>query len=416
MSSLNTNLCVSPVEEGKRCKERNIGESFFCKVHADLYHNDYLRYKKLEESIKFVTKKKPLNKMSVKELLMCYSRLYKAYDLRNEYREKAFIKEAWDEGHDFYIKILWSWIYRYYNELVQRFKQEKEKEEELSEDESESESEDDEEMCQKLPVKIERRLKNLERKMKRIEKNEQTWKTEIPQAIAENRKQIEKYINYFDNIFKSALNIGVEGTYFYESIYMYLKIADLNSQISFKSIAYTKVELDYLFYNIDGIKSVVQYNGNKKDMNMDLLHITMPHEVTELSFDMIKRTLPLNNEAFALILSYLSAIIAFTPKLTVRLMKFTCTHFLYVFINDDMVTAKAEMMMSSVDINKSKNFPEDLKEEYQKMKEADGKSPGVIEFIHLEKLNICKCNECISIKNFWKEKQYMLPEYLLKYL
>lgn len=185
-----TNTCVSPTSEG-RCKLTPT-TGLFCKIHSKIYQPRYLQYKKLEKRIIHLIKDEPADKsvdeLSIDELLKRYSLLVSDYDLRNSFRNDAFVKEAWDKGHDIWMSIILDKIYLYYSMLEKEFKkvipidkEEKEKEEE--------ENDNDNDPIVKKPNW--EKFKKIIKTQERIKANEEAWNVIIPELIEENKQEKE---------------------------------------------------------------------------------------------------------------------------------------------------------------------------------------------------------------------------------
>ena len=195
--------CVSPIvdlqKNGRfRCPKTTIGKSQFCKEHADLYRSDYLRYKKLELRL---VKMQISVKSNIRDILKAYSFTLKAYTRRAKFRFKAFIKEAWDSGHDLRISMLWDRLDYYRDLLSDKFQMASIfevvtdstniKEEDVTLEWSDVASEWTKTPDEKLITKKLRKIH------KTIEETEKEFETLVPKAILEKREQYEKNLEYY---------------------------------------------------------------------------------------------------------------------------------------------------------------------------------------------------------------------------
>lgn len=196
--------CVSPVEDGSRCQRESIGNSLFCKEH--IYHKrDYIKYKKLETNLSFLMKKwPPKKKIAVKRLLRVYNTLQGCYTLRVEYRKKAFVKEAWDRGHDLRISILWGYMEDYLSVLEEKFKEENDRVDIFEPFENTSSNVD-----LILSTQTKNKTKKIRKIRKRIVSIEEQFNTEIPKAIQlrkEQQNKIELVLNKYEALLIEILS------------------------------------------------------------------------------------------------------------------------------------------------------------------------------------------------------------------
>lgn len=104
------NYCISYGNGKDRCKEQTVGTSAFCKQHFTLFHNKYQQYKKLDIKSSNLYNNLRSDNDDIEKCLNIYSALYKAYEARKIFREKAVHPSAYDDGHDMRIKIIWQRI------------------------------------------------------------------------------------------------------------------------------------------------------------------------------------------------------------------------------------------------------------------------------------------------------------------
>lgn len=196
--------CVSPIVDLRknarfRCPKTTIGKSQFCKEHADLYRSDYLRYKKLELRL---IKMQISVKSNIRDILRAYSFTLEAYTRRAKFRSKAFIKEAWDSGHDLRISMLWNRLDYYRDLLSDKFQIESK-----FEVVTDSPNIKEEDVTSKTPAFLEWTdeetpdenliTKKLRKIHKTIEETEKEFETLVPKAILEKREQYERNSEYY---------------------------------------------------------------------------------------------------------------------------------------------------------------------------------------------------------------------------
>jgi len=118
-------ICVSPNfnDNKMRCTYNRIGESMFCELHSRLFKTDYLKYKNLETySIQYLNKYPLSYSTNIRNLLKIYHLIDKSYKLRIQFREKAFMPETWDVGHDLQINYLYNQLIHCENIIEEKFK------------------------------------------------------------------------------------------------------------------------------------------------------------------------------------------------------------------------------------------------------------------------------------------------------
>lgn len=203
--------CVSPSFEDDtiRCPMDAIGSSLFCKHHSALFAPQYRKYKKIESMIP----KEIDSSWTYEKLWKVYGDIEKSHNLRIEYRNKAFMQESWDNGHNLQIRRLSDLLEKCTNILLSRQICENEESDSSSDSESESSSEHVK-YIRKRPVMTKKlRTTMLEKRQQRIIE-QQRWNTELSKYIAENEAYMkhcnDRYIQ-IEKKFGEVLGMNVDG-------------------------------------------------------------------------------------------------------------------------------------------------------------------------------------------------------------
>ena len=95
------NNCCSPLENGLRCANAALSNSFHCADHSNLAKTLYKKYKKCQSEVDVLLNKK---KTTIYQYLSLYSKLYQECKLRHEHQIKYFHPSCYDIGHQIYVK------------------------------------------------------------------------------------------------------------------------------------------------------------------------------------------------------------------------------------------------------------------------------------------------------------------------
>lgn len=113
--------CISPDTDGTQCHKLAVIGSKFCEMHIKIFRSDYMKYKRLEQSVFKVFERNSSDDYDIYELLRNYHRLSTAYDLRLSYRERAIHPKHWDGGHDFRLTLIHRTIEMLYQKILDFF-------------------------------------------------------------------------------------------------------------------------------------------------------------------------------------------------------------------------------------------------------------------------------------------------------
>lgn len=197
--------CVSPSKDQGRCSEIIIVNSHFCKMHSDTFLPLYLQYKKLEKKLKFLIQKTPIKvTTSIYRLLKLHSCVYNVYKERIAFRKKAFVPEAWDDGHKLRIFFLWKTLEKCNNVMTLKFHEDDMKQRLNNVNNIKLKQE-------QFPVNnLETVIRNIQKKQKKIYNVEKEFNTVIPYFIKEKEERKKMMYNKFyehDSILQKELNV-----------------------------------------------------------------------------------------------------------------------------------------------------------------------------------------------------------------
>ena len=86
-----------------------------CPYHSSIFKPLYLKYKEAEDRISGLLNAPPAKGRDIQSILKRYARVKEVYDLRCEFRQRAFKKEHWDQGHEFKIESILTKLVEYEN-------------------------------------------------------------------------------------------------------------------------------------------------------------------------------------------------------------------------------------------------------------------------------------------------------------
>jgi hypothetical protein len=236
-----------------------------CSKHKGLFTNLYLKYKRLE---KYINQDQALPD-SIPLLLKLYQKLRQAYTLRKEFREKAFKKEQWDQGHETRLSILAEKMFNIEEKLSKLFYAPSLKPETIIEVSSSCPEEDEEEIS----------INEIPKINQQIAEELKCWNEEIPALIQQNLKfkqdvggtliPLQQYIYQLIN---SKTNGGLKD----------LEKEDVKAIVSLTTDIYVYIQLQYLIM-VDAENTVLFSHILKPEWIKN--HFCMSHTQIKLPFN-----------------------------------------------------------------------------------------------------------------------------------
>jgi hypothetical protein len=191
-------ICAAP-----SCPNEQCYPSQHCEEHSGFFINLYRKYKNIENTLKDVINLSILPN-SIAELLKIYAKLKQVYELRKDFREKAFRKEKWDSGHEIRLNIILDKMFAVENKLEESFN--KHTSIELIPYNALSESTEDL-MEDSTKESISNEIQTIkEFNLKAIEELK-VWNEEIPVLIKENVEAFKAADNYITLIYNNVYRI-----------------------------------------------------------------------------------------------------------------------------------------------------------------------------------------------------------------
>ncbi len=197
--------CVSPIDGG-RCPVILIGDSKFCFEHSAAFRPLYLKYKHLENNIKKLLLKTPLNTSSdIVDILKIYAKLEEAYNRHLQYRKKAFVPVMWDRGHDLWMNKLLDMMKECVGILKQKFDESKD---DASEDEVVGISNEPEEVVKgdevnvsyEDEVDVNKQYKNTKNRLSKIVADEEDFDSLVSEIIKKDVAMLTQKALVYKNL------------------------------------------------------------------------------------------------------------------------------------------------------------------------------------------------------------------------
>jgi len=256
------NLCVSPNEKGIRCKNNRIGDSMFCEMHSCQFKGNYCKFKTLEQYLEQYLLKNPMScDTKIPNLLKIYDLLNKSYKMRVQYREKAFMPETWDIGHDLKIRYVYNQLSYCENILEKKFQEEKKEmcDSDESDDESlgdsSSDSEDEKENKKEKDVK---KTKKIQRKIyySRMSKAAiaAKWNDELDEYLLQENLKRQKTLDEY-------VQLDIEG---HKKLELPYQEGFFNFVVSFNNVIRRKL---YCRYGMTVVSEIFETKKDSFELN-----------------------------------------------------------------------------------------------------------------------------------------------------
>ena len=270
-------LCKAP-----NCKE-NAELGSHCSFHHRRFKPLYKKYKKQQEKInKYLNDPKQIiENNNITDLLSIYEKIKTQYDLRIDYREKAFTPTNWDEGHKSFIKSLLDMMTLCENKLSNLYIKN------LVEEKDETELDQEEKEAEKVTDNIDsqniQKVNNIKKEVKTLIKTEQDdWKVLMDEFIKENERIYSEKFTIFNNyldkikiIFEQILKNQIEDEYFYMLMLMFYETRFF--QANYNTNAYEVFIKPLIIVNI---KTSREYLFDYSDKDFYHAGLTL-HELTD---------------------------------------------------------------------------------------------------------------------------------------